>query len=297
MSSLGPYLRELRERRGVSLEELARTTRVGRAYLEALEAGDFSGLPAPVFTRGFILAYCQALDASPDEAIARYTGRIATPEPAAAAATATRDAARGRGPVLVSFALLVVLGAALFAVSQVLQAGRAGPVAPVADRSRDEPRPPGESAPTGLAAPPATSPTAAPTDGPPESPPAAVAQSAPASAKRPVPSREVVAAVASPVPTVSQQEITAALSSVSAPYRLIARATAPTWLRVRTDDGRQVDETIPAGQAREWVSNRPFTLTIGNAGGLTLEVNGRTLPTLGAPGAVITRLVVPSETP
>jgi cytoskeleton protein RodZ len=99
------------------------------------------------------------------------------------------------------------------------------------------------------------------------------------------------------VATVTQQEVSAALTSVSAPYRLIARTTAPTWLRVRTDDGRQVDETIPAGQVREWISNRPFTLTIGNAGGLKLELNGRTLPALGAPGAVITRLVVPSEGP
>jgi hypothetical protein len=58
-----------------------------------------------------------------------------------------------------------------------------------------------------------------------------------------------------------------------------------------------VDETIPAGQVREWVSNRPFTLTIGNAGGVKLELNGRPLPALGAAGAVITRLVLPSEAP
>ena len=59
MSSLGPYLRELRERRGVSLEEMARATRVGRPYLEALEAGEFSKLPAPVFTRGFVREYAR----------------------------------------------------------------------------------------------------------------------------------------------------------------------------------------------------------------------------------------------
>jgi hypothetical protein len=83
--------------------------------------------------------------------------------------------------------------------------------------------------------------------------------------------------------------------SVSSPYRLIARISEPTWLRVRTDDGRTSEETLAAGEVREWVSDRPFVLTIGNAGGVALELNGRALPSLGARGAVIPRLVLPPE--
>jgi hypothetical protein len=64
---------------------------------------------------------------------------------------------------------------------------------------------------------------------------------------------------------------------------------------VRTDDGRQIDETIPAGEVREWVSNRPFVLTVGNAGGVALELNGQALPRLGASGSVIPRLVLPPD--
>ena len=100
-----------------------------------------------------------------------------------------------------------------------------------------------------------------------------------------------------PVATVTPDDVSAALASASVSYRLTARTTAPTWLRVRTDDGRQVDENIPAGEVREWVSNRPFTITVGNAAGVKLELNGRPLPPLGAPGAVVTRLVAPSEAP
>ena len=70
-----------------------------------------------------------------------------------------------------------------------------------------------------------------------------------------------------------------------------------TWLRVRTEDGRATEETIPAGEVREWVSNRPFVLSVGNAGGVTLELNGRTLPPLGGRGAVISRLVLPPTEP
>jgi cytoskeleton protein RodZ len=73
----------------------------------------------------------------------------------------------------------------------------------------------------------------------------------------------------------------------------VARVAEPTWVRVRTEDGRFTEETIPAGEVREWVSNAPFVLTVGNAGGITLELNGRVLPPLGRRGAVISRLVIP----
>jgi hypothetical protein len=43
------------------------------------------------------------------------------------------------------------------------------------------------------------------------------------------------------------------------------------------------------------VSNGPFVLTIGNAGGVSLELNGRPVPRLGASGAVISRLVLPAD--
>src|SRR5262245_40027351 len=141
MSSVGTYLRDLRQRKGVSLEEVARTTRVAQRYLESLEADAFDALPSPVFTRGFIRAYCQALSELPDEALAAYESReIAMPSPAtgarpgapaarpivpagrprpaassrtAAASRTTDTEPRGRGAVLVSFVLLVVLGVAL----------------------------------------------------------------------------------------------------------------------------------------------------------------------------------------
>jgi cytoskeleton protein RodZ len=80
---------------------------------------------------------------------------------------------------------------------------------------------------------------------------------------------------------------------VTSPYRLIARTSEATWIRVRTDDGRSTEENVPAGEVREWVSDRPFVVTIGNAGGVSLELNGHTLPTLGARGTVIPRLVLP----
>src|SRR5574338_325638 len=71
-ASLGPYLRSMRESKGSSLEDMARSTRVGIRHLEALEDERLTDLPSPVFVRGFIRAYCGFLRESPDEALGRY---------------------------------------------------------------------------------------------------------------------------------------------------------------------------------------------------------------------------------
>src|SRR3989454_1123647 len=85
MPSVGSYLRGLRQRRGVSLDEISRSTRIPQRYLEALEGDDFAPLPAPPFTRGFIRAYCQALHEPPDQALPFYhpdrSGRGGPPRP------------------------------------------------------------------------------------------------------------------------------------------------------------------------------------------------------------------------
>jgi len=303
MSAVGVYLRDLRERQGISLEELSRSTRVLHHYLEALETDDLASLPAPVFTKGFIRAYCQVLGVSSDEAIALYdlragqsrepTGSLAVPPPPAPdhharAATSERREGRGRGAVLISFVLLVVLGAALFAVTLALQSGREevdgkGP-ADAAAPPQPEPIPtpaaePAESAP----APPPVA--AEPLKRPPSTQPSAGASERPAAA--PSVTAPSVSAPVPPSPSIAQ--------SIVSPYRLVARTTETTWIRVRTEDGRTSEETIPANEVREWVSNGPFVLTIGNAGGVSLELNGRPIPRLGASGAVVTRLVLPPD--
>jgi cytoskeleton protein RodZ len=121
-------------------------------------------------------------------------------------------------------------------------------------------------------------------------PPPPVAPAAPAGSATPT----AVAPAPAAAPTTAAA--VAAARGLAAPYRLIARTTETTWMRVRTEDGRTSEETIPANEIREWISNSPFVLTIGNAGGVSLELNGRILPRLGSSGAVITRLVLPSDT-
>lgn len=303
MTSVGDHLRGLRERRGLSLDEISRATRVAPRYLEALEADRFAALPAAVFTRGFILAYCQALGESADEALGLYDGRegvaTAAPRPAVAPAAQRTPVAetepRSRSAVLVSFVLLVILGMALFAVALMTQPAREQRVDTGAPPIAEAPAPAPTSPPATAAADPA--PPSAPTSTPPAKTPA-VATSPTTPLPTPVPAGVVITPEpprAAAPPPAWLPGVQAATGGVGSPYRLIARASEATWIRVRTDDGHSSEETVPAGQSREWVSNRPFVLTLGNAGGVTLELNGRTLPPLGPSGTVISRIVLPPQ--
>jgi hypothetical protein len=77
--------------------------------------------------------------------------------------------------------------------------------------------------------------------------------------------------------------------------RLVVKALEPTWIRVQMDGSRTVEELLPAGATREWSAEKRFVITVGNAGGIALELNGRALPPIGAPGAVIRELALPAD--
>ena len=57
LSSFGEKLRREREMRGVTLEEIAESTKIGTRSLRALEQEDFEKLPGGIFNKGFVRAY------------------------------------------------------------------------------------------------------------------------------------------------------------------------------------------------------------------------------------------------
>jgi len=275
MGSLGIYLRELRSAKDVSLDEVTRATRVGRAHLEALEAEDLASLPAPVFVKGFIRAYCEFMQTDPAEALSRY--RELTGDRSHASSPGhleARGGGLGRGPVFVSVILLVVLATALF----ILNSGR--------DSSSRAPR-----APANPAAPAAPSPTATSAPRAAEMPRAQEVSTAPV----PVPVVAPAAPAATPAPPPPAATSAPTAAAPRGGQHLVAKAIEPTWIRVQIDGIRSVEELLPAGATREWSAEKRFVLTVGNAGGISLELNGRPLPPIGAPGMVIRELVLPAD--
>ncbi|HCP08894.1 MAG TPA: hypothetical protein DIT25_03810 [Candidatus Moranbacteria bacterium] len=59
--TLGEKLKKLRSERRMSLGEASRNTRIQKKYLEFLEEGQYSNLPADVYVRGFLRSYADFL--------------------------------------------------------------------------------------------------------------------------------------------------------------------------------------------------------------------------------------------
>lgn len=80
MGTLGTYLREAREARGLDLREAAQQTRISINYLRAIENEEFSRLPGEVFVRGFLKNYAKFLGLPEEDVIRRY-GELKPPAP------------------------------------------------------------------------------------------------------------------------------------------------------------------------------------------------------------------------
>lgn len=303
-ASLGPYLRSLREAKGGSLEDMARSTRVGIRHLEALEDERLIDLPSPVFVRGFIRAYCSFLRESPDPALARYERLAGARAAAHAASVPPRGGTNwAMSSLVVGLVLLLILGGALILVN--LSMRRSAVTAPAIVRTEPTTAAPvaTPSAPMATPVAPAARSATPDTSAPVAPPPAAVAPSAAgAPAAAPPAASTVPAASASPAPAATPPpaapSATPPRAATPAPpaggQRLVVRAIEPTWIRVQTDSGRVAEELLPAGASREWAAERRFLVTIGNAGGVELTLNGKALPSLGPKGSVIQRLELPA---
>jgi len=111
--TLGRYLRQQREGRGMSAAELSRVTRIPIASIEAIESDRFDELPGEVFVRGFLRAYAQAVGVLPADILARYTSsrRVAyvTPLPMQTPLQAAREGQGRPFGVAIAFVLLLIL--------------------------------------------------------------------------------------------------------------------------------------------------------------------------------------------
>lgn len=119
-ASVGEKLRAAREAQGLDLPEIAARTRIPQRHLEAIEKGNYAGLPSITYALGFAKAYARAVGAD-EVMIARElrTELHRNPERAAPVpAYETSDPARvpPRGIVIfgVVLALLLVVGGVLY---------------------------------------------------------------------------------------------------------------------------------------------------------------------------------------
>lgn len=70
--NIGAALKAAREFRGLSLQDVADSTRIRRAYLAAIEEMRIEDLPSRPFTIGYVRAYARALGLEAESAVTRF---------------------------------------------------------------------------------------------------------------------------------------------------------------------------------------------------------------------------------
>ena len=68
----GKVLRELRESRGLSLDQIAALSKIGKRFLTALEEDRHSAVPGRVFARGFLIEFARAIHAPENDLVEKY---------------------------------------------------------------------------------------------------------------------------------------------------------------------------------------------------------------------------------
>jgi transcriptional regulator with XRE-family HTH domain len=69
---IGEYLRKAREEKNISLKDVQESTKISMRYLEAIDRGDFNGIPGEVYRKGFIANYAAAIGLDSQDVLQRY---------------------------------------------------------------------------------------------------------------------------------------------------------------------------------------------------------------------------------
>ncbi|MRR06046.1 MAG: helix-turn-helix domain-containing protein [Deltaproteobacteria bacterium] len=248
----GQRLKNARMAAGVKLEDAARTTRIAKGYLIALEEDAYQKLPSETYARGFLRVYANFLGLQGEEILSLYRQNTsaAVPEEFSPANPCTKETAEKRALPnrllwpLAAFCLVIAGGFFL-----------------VGDREK--------GLDTGsMSAPPTPSEKVA--DVP-------VVQQSLSSGKRAEDPQQNLPLVA---------EIPANQSKVPVQGIILTmKALEDGSLDIVIDDAASQHYDLKAGDLIEWKADKVFSLNLENSGGVDAELNGKPLKPFGAKGA------------
>ncbi|PFA67935.1 helix-turn-helix domain-containing protein [Bacillus sp. AFS015802] len=78
MTELGNRLKEAREAKEYSLDDLQRITKIQKRYLVGIEEGNYDAMPGKFYVRAFIKQYCEAVGLPPEVIFDEYKEEIPT---------------------------------------------------------------------------------------------------------------------------------------------------------------------------------------------------------------------------
>jgi cytoskeleton protein RodZ len=264
---IGAELRQVRERAGWKLDEVAAALRIRQPYLEAIEQGDLQALPGPAYEIGFIRTYAQALGLDGDEILRRFRAEGAgkTSKPELSFLAPVPDRAVPTGAIVLVGVVILLVGYGFWFLHTEKERKLAALVPAV----------PAQLAP--LAVPPV----------PPVIKPPAPAPAPVQTAKQTAPAPTAVAPAAIPAAPVAATPAAGTPAAAPLPGKVI-QATADSWVEVKDASGNILfSRLMHAGDSWPVPDMPGLTLTAGNAGGTDIADNGTAGPPLGGTGTVV----------
>jgi cytoskeleton protein RodZ len=306
LPSFGEKLKQEREKRKITLEEISSSTKIGTRMLQALEEDKFSQLPGGIFNKGFVRAYSRCVGLDEDQTVAEYLEASGdAPPPSAEVAADDYDTRESRdnnsrpelSPESPTRALPWGLFAAvLLAVALTLslwsrrrrehaQPSRLPEMTTEARSSAAPPSPVQEL--------PKNAPTAAQTQ-----------KSSPMRPAPPSPQPKAVPAAPIPSSTSTSSSTTASTNASNRPdalgtspntaaapapseFTVVIHAREDSWISINAD-GRTKSELLAAGSDRTVLGRKEVIVRVGNAGGVDVLFNGKKLDSGGGTGEVKT---------
>ena len=293
MATFGTRLRVEREQRGITLDQISRSTKIGTRFLQALEQDRFDQLPGGIFNKGFIRAYARFLGLDEEQAVSDYLTATSPGDPSPAvpetAVPVPVESERARSLPWGTFAMLLLAIALSFAVWGFYTrepASRVKPPVPATSSSTGSVSPPAAATASDSEVPPAEARTA-----PPEIPSDSSSHPGPSAPSSPEVS--LAPGRSEPEPASTKAPISAA-SLVQASFVVRIKARQDAWILITADGKKRSEETLGAGAEKLIKAAKQVVLRTGNSGALDLEFNGEKLPTQGALGEVKTLEFGPS---
>jgi cytoskeletal protein RodZ len=272
------YLRQCREIRGLSLDEMASKTLIQRRTLQALEDADASRLPEPVYVRGFIRRYASALGLKGDDVAEAYPIELGVRRSASSGFPGLTGLQLR--PLHLYLLYLGVIGVAINGLSSVISPPGGRSVAQVT-------RPNLETVRDLL---PKT--TAVARVGDPSKPsPLAMAWGASSD-----PMHDQVFPLGAQEPeSVSLGSLREQLQAIgpvgespksTKAVQVTMKLVDSSWVRVTIDGKPEFEDVLTEGTQKTWQANRLIVVRAGNAGGVMIGEGNGPLKPLGIPGSV-----------
>ncbi len=273
-SGVGTLLENEREKRGITLDQLARITRLRRQFLKALEDENWDNLPSPVYVKGFIRSYAQEVGFDPKDAISLFESVAPVMQDMPKPLTVIKEPGRKRLYLILAFTAALATGLYLWAdnrvqFSQKKEAEISGQQASdfVDEQYSDET----PAQPEPQVAYPHTEGTLVE-----EAPPGHVTDSLESGA-------DYVAEAVAVVP----DYLIGPVANTQFGLVLTGIVNMRTYIKIYVDDNPPKEYIFQPGSHPQWVAEKGFDILVGNAGGIEFDFNGKRIRDLGEIGKVI----------